>query len=64
MFDSLDHRFTKFLLESNALKPDDFAFTWVVDFPLFKRTDDAGPKIVSMRIGSCSLSISVWIFSA
>ncbi len=24
MFDSLDHRFTKFLLESNALKFGDF----------------------------------------
>lgn len=25
---------------AGLLKPDDFAFTWVVDFPLFKRTDD------------------------
>ncbi len=27
MFDSLDHRFTKFLLESNALKFGDFRKT-------------------------------------
>ena len=25
---------------AGLLKPDDFAFTWVVDFPLFKPTDD------------------------
>ncbi|KFF31322.1 aspartate--tRNA ligase [Bifidobacterium bombi] len=25
---------------AGLLKPDEFAFTWVVDFPLFKRTDD------------------------
>lgn len=25
---------------AGLLRPDDFAFTWVVDFPLFKRTDD------------------------
>ncbi|MDN6025771.1 aspartate--tRNA ligase [Bifidobacterium mongoliense] len=25
---------------AGLLHPDDFAFTWVVDFPLFKRTDD------------------------
>lgn len=25
---------------AGLLKPDDFAFTWVVDFPLFKTTDD------------------------
>ncbi|KFI58910.1 aspartate--tRNA ligase [Bifidobacterium gallicum] len=25
---------------AGLLKPDDFAFTWVVDFPLFKKADD------------------------
>ena len=25
---------------AGLLKPDDFAFTWVVDFPLFKSTED------------------------
>lgn len=55
---------------AGLLKPDDFAFTWVVDFPLFKPTDDpddddvavghpSGPPCITRspcrpRIGSTS----------
>ncbi len=30
---------------AGLLKPDEFAFTWVVDFPLFKSTDDDGDDV-------------------
>ena len=30
------------------LKPDEFAFEWVVDFPLFKRTDDPNDDDISV----------------